>query len=64
MIDIFFKTIRDHEFKYLDGEQITISLGVSSFKGKSIQSPDQLVKLADEAMYKAKSLGKNCVMQA
>ena len=56
--------IREHRFKFLDSEQVTISLGISTYKEKSIQSPDQLVQLADEAMYKAKLLGKDRTLQA
>jgi diguanylate cyclase (GGDEF)-like protein len=56
--------IREYKFKCLDGEQITISSGVSTFVDKNVQSYGQLVQLADEAMYKAKSLGKNCISQA
>jgi len=56
--------IREHKFEGLDGERVTISAGTSTFTGSSIQSCDQLVQLADEAMYKAKSLGKDRVSQA
>ena len=56
--------IREHEFKNLEGEQITISSGISTFVGKNIQSFNQLVQLADEAMYTAKIQGKNKISQA
>ncbi len=56
--------IREHKFECLDGEQVTISSGTSTFTENSVQSCDQLVQLADKAMYKAKSLGKNRVSQA
>jgi two-component system cell cycle response regulator len=55
--------IREHMFEYLKGEQITVSAGIATLKDKCIQSPDQLVMLADNAMYKAKSLGKNRISQ-
>ncbi len=55
--------IREHKFEGLDGEQITISTGTSTFIGKSVQSYGQLVQLADEAMYKAKLQGKDRIMQ-
>ena len=38
----------------------SISIGVSSLDG-SIQSIEELLKLADESMYLAKEAGKNCV---
>ena len=56
--------IREHQFECLDGEQVTISTGTSSFTGNSVQSCDQLVQLADKAMYKAKLLGKDRISQA
>ena len=56
--------IREHKFECLDGEQVTISSGTSTFTDNSVQSCDQLVQRADKAMYKAKSQGKNRVSQA
>jgi two-component system cell cycle response regulator len=56
--------IREHQFECLVGEQVTISSGTSTFIENNVQSCDQLVQRADEAMYKAKSLGKNRVSQA
>ncbi len=56
--------IREHKFECLNGEQITVSAGTSTFKDKNVQSPDQLVILADKAMYKAKLLGKDRISQA
>ena len=56
--------IREHQFEGLAGEQVTISSGTSTFTENNVQSCDQLVQRADEAMYKAKSLGKNRVSQA
>ena len=56
--------VREHVFENLAGEQITISSGVSTFVGKNIQSFNQLVQLADEAMYTAKIQGKNKISQA
>jgi len=55
--------IREHQFECLDGEQVTISSGTSTLTGKSVLSCDQLVQLADKAMYKAKLLGKDRVLQ-
>jgi two-component system cell cycle response regulator len=52
--------IREHKFKCLDGEQVTVSSGTSTFIDKNIQSPDQLLMLADKAMYKSKLLGVEC----
>ena len=56
--------IRDYEFEHLPGEQITISSGVSTYINKNVQSLNELVHLADDGMYKAKSQGKDMVLQA
>ena len=51
--------IREHRFESLGNEQITISSGISTFVNKSMQSFNQLVQHADEAMYEAKKQCKN-----
>jgi PleD family two-component response regulator len=40
--------------------QVTISVGISSF-GPSRLSPLAIIETADRALYKAKTLGRNCV---
>lgn len=55
--------IREHPFEGLDGEQVTISSGTSTFTENNVQSCDQLVQLADKAMYNAKLLGKDRTSQ-
>lgn len=39
---------------------VTISLGVAAFPGHS-KEKDELIRLADEALYRSKRSGKNCV---
>jgi diguanylate cyclase (GGDEF)-like protein len=39
---------------------VTVSIGISSF-GPDLDSPVEIVYAADQALYVAKSLGKNCV---
>ncbi|HEY0093619.1 MAG TPA: GGDEF domain-containing protein, partial [Archangium sp.] len=39
--------------------RVTASLGVSSFPHHAVNSPDQLVLSADQALYRAKSEGRN-----
>ncbi|MBE0576937.1 MAG: diguanylate cyclase [Desulfuromonadales bacterium] len=56
--------IREHKFEKMNGEQITISAGTATLLGKNIESYEQLVRLADDAMYKAKKHGKDCITQA
>ena len=55
--------IQKHAFTALKKEQITVSSGTSTFIDNNLQSYKQLVQQADEAMYKAKSNGKNCATQ-
>ncbi|MFC1602661.1 GGDEF domain-containing protein, partial [Pseudomonadota bacterium] len=52
-----------------DGQklQVTVSIGVSLYTGGekisgSFESSESLVDQADQALYKAKSSGKNCVV--
>ncbi|MCX5713559.1 MAG: sensor domain-containing diguanylate cyclase [Candidatus Omnitrophica bacterium] len=54
--------IREQVFKDEGfAKKITISIGVSNFPTDLISSADQLVKLADEALYRAKGLGRDRV---
>ena len=52
------KNIEDHKFKVIGTK--TSSFGVSTFKSNDTQ--ETLVKRADDALYKAKDGGRNCVV--
>jgi diguanylate cyclase len=55
------KSIEKKEFNYNDAViRITVSLGVHEFRG-DIDSPDTLLRTADEALYRAKEAGRNQV---
>ena len=56
------KAVADHPFKF-NGDQyeVTISVGVSTFDLEATQNSETLIRLADEALYKAKAAGKNRV---
>jgi len=56
--------IREHNFENLEGVQVTVSSGTSTFISKNVQSCGQLVQLADEAMYNAKLQGKDRISKA
>ena len=43
---------------------VTVSIGVSVFDPLSDEGPDGLVRRADSALYQAKMLGRNCVVQS
>jgi diguanylate cyclase (GGDEF)-like protein len=43
---------------------VTISIGVVMMQDENIATIDALLKIADEALYKAKEQGRNCVVMA
>jgi two-component system cell cycle response regulator len=54
------ENIENHEFITQNQSlKITVSMGVTEFSGEEELSQKQLISLADEAMYLAKSLGRN-----
>jgi diguanylate cyclase (GGDEF)-like protein len=48
----------------IDGLQVTASIGVAGCPGHPVDSGEALLKLADEALYRAKESGRNRVCQA
>jgi len=57
------KMVGDHTFEYeAKAFQVTISTGIAAHAGSEDQSPLDLIKRADEALYAAKSAGRNRVM--
>ncbi len=48
--------------RYMDGflPRVTISVGISAYPGSGLQ-PQDLLRRADEALYRAKEAGRNCV---
>jgi diguanylate cyclase (GGDEF)-like protein len=54
------QAVRDHSYGDTNQtKRITISLGVSSFPGRTIATVDDLIRAADSALYQAKRLGKD-----
>jgi two-component system cell cycle response regulator len=58
------KLIKNSYFESLEGESISASIGISTFINKNIESYDELLNLADKAMYQSKVHGKGQVSQA
>jgi len=56
--------VRNHSFDFLEGESVTASFGVAEYDGNKMSSPDQFMQIVDDAMYKAKDLGKDQVFEA
>jgi len=54
-------SIRSFRYKGMGEERITISAGISTFPSDGHQSFTQLVDLANQLMFKAKSEGKDCI---
>lgn len=57
--------IRDHPFRGTDGAQlhVTSSIGVSEFR-ETMKDPAEMVRAADEALYRAKNAGRDRVVLA
>lgn len=55
--------IESHHFENIEKRgDVTISMGIVTFPSKYISQPEDMVKLADAALYEAKRLGRNrCV---
>ncbi len=52
--------IKNHSFKYKGNEiKVTVSIGVSS--DTSVEAARDMFDLADEALYRAKAAGRNCI---
>ncbi len=56
------RKIEFHSFDKID--KLTISIGVACYPSESIDDEEALIKAADDALYKAKEQGKNCVVLA
>ncbi len=57
------QTVENHPFTF-EGRQyrITISLGVASTQGNELLAPQELIRRADERLYRAKHEGRNRVV--
>lgn len=57
--------VSEHVYRDEEHEvRMTVSCGVASFPTESVETPDELVKQADQALYEAKESGRNRVVRA
>lgn len=56
--------VREEKFKCLDGNNVTISVGVSTLEKSGMKKAEQLIQHADMALYEAKHSGKDRVLEA
>jgi len=54
--------VEEHEFPGLKGRKVTVSVGVGCFPGEGVTDIEDLMKAADDNLYKAKRSGKNKVV--
>lgn len=55
--------VQRHSFRSQGKDlKVTVSLGVATAPGKGIKDWESLLRTADQAMYRAKKAGKNCVV--
>lgn len=58
-------TVQDFEFRDNGNEiRMTVSAGVASSRGDELTHPDELLRMADRALYEAKDTGRNRVVRA
>ena len=58
------KSIEELQLPYAEGgeEVVTVTIGAAIGQGQALVSPDTLFDVADAALYRGKSAGRNCVV--
>jgi len=55
-------SVEEFRFPGMNGKRVTISVGVALYPEGSVETIDDIIKLADDHLYKAKKQGKNRVV--
>jgi diguanylate cyclase (GGDEF)-like protein len=55
--------IRELSFQQFMGDTVTVSIGVATYSNKNLTSYEELLHLADKAMYQAKQTGGGQICQ-
>ena len=61
--DRVLKMIRELSFQQFMGDTVTVSIGVATYSNKNLTSYEELLHLADKAMYQAKQTGGGQICQ-
>jgi diguanylate cyclase (GGDEF)-like protein len=57
------KIIKEHQFRSIkEGHRIAVSMGISSTPNKKIKNYDDLIQLADNALFRAKEKGRDRII--
>jgi diguanylate cyclase (GGDEF)-like protein len=48
----------------IEGERLSISLGITTFDGQNFANPQEMLAKADNALYSAKAQGRNCTVHS
>ena len=60
----FRQTVAQHDFLFDQARiRVTISAGIASYDGTADQSPTELLNLTDQALYQAKEMGRDRVVE-
>jgi len=65
IMDRIRRRVENHNLEYGSYTiQYTFSGGICSYPSKNINEPNDLIRFADEALYRAKDSGRNCIVMA
>ncbi|MBI4948632.1 MAG: diguanylate cyclase [Deltaproteobacteria bacterium] len=56
------KAVEENMFSGMNGRKVTVSIGIGFFPSEEIRTMEDLIKAADDNLYRAKNRGKNMVV--